>query len=116
MSYCRFAWDDSDVYVIGTRRGSQDGFECVGCQIEADLGGSWYFATTEQEMIDHLEYHRSEFDHVVPQYAIDRLEAERDGQPYTTFVEQTLNWPKLDDPQRQKVFDELRERAIKPPE
>lgn len=50
MSYCRFAWDGSDVYVFESDRG----FECCGCHLR---DGS-FLAETPEEMIAHLAEHR----------------------------------------------------------
>lgn len=62
MSYCRFAWGGSDVYVY---EGST-GITCCGCS----LGG----CDTEEpeEMIAHLAQHRRA-GHVVPEHAITAL-------------------------------------------
>lgn len=66
MSYCRFGWDGSDVYVYGSVHG---GIECCGCHL--DEGGSQNFETPEK-MIEHLIVHRKAGDYV-PEYAILRL-------------------------------------------
>lgn len=63
MSYCRFAWDGSDVYVFQ----SAQGFECCGCR----FGGCKTLGTPE-EMIAHLALHRRA-GHFVPEYAITGL-------------------------------------------
>ena len=68
MSYCRFAWDGSDVYVFGNQ---DDMFECCGCSLK----GGIFTCKTEKEMITHLLEHRKK-GHCVPQEAIDRLERE----------------------------------------
>lgn len=78
MSYARFGWDNSSVYVFGTRNWeNKDVLECCGCIRNPQS----FYAYDEQEMIEHLEWHRSYGD-VVPQSAIDMLIAERDGTPY----------------------------------
>lgn len=60
MSYCRFAWGGSDVYVFP----SSQGIECCGCKLGKD------FVTSEPEaMIDHLAKHRRA-GHFVPPEAI----------------------------------------------
>ena len=61
MSYCRFAWNGSDVYVFEHVDG---GYECCGCSI----GKQWRFITLE-EMIVHLAEHKRA-GHFVPMYAI----------------------------------------------
>ena len=64
MSYCRFAWDGSDVYVYE----SEEGIECCGCRLNA------YGTTTDtpEEMIMHLAEHKKA-GHFVPFYAIEGL-------------------------------------------
>ncbi len=59
MSYCRFAWDGSDVYVFE----SSYGIECCGCALDG--------CTTQEpeEMILHLAQHRRA-GHFVPERAI----------------------------------------------
>ena len=64
MSYCRFGWDGSNVYVFVSRRG----IECCGCL----LGQPDLVTRSANEMIEHLEAHRAA-GHTVPQYAMDRL-------------------------------------------
>ena len=87
MSYCRFGWDDSDVYVFGTG----DRIECCACLRHRSSGlPASFIAETEQEMIDHLLQHRALGD-TVPQAALDRLEAERDGVEYQTTVEEAID-------------------------
>lgn len=115
MSYARFGWGDSDVYVYGTRMGNKDVFECCACWLNPsppvenegieppeDLSPleklNWNgplfsestYVDTEQQMIDHLLAHRAA-GHTVPQKAIDRLTAERDGMPYQTDVQRELS-------------------------
>lgn len=76
MSYCRIGESDSDVYLIRHVNGS------LVCY--CDHPGNE--ALFEAEMIKHLEAHRQRGDKV-PQRAIDRLVAERDGLPYKTDVQ-----------------------------
>ena len=69
MSYCRFAWDGSDVYVFESERG----IECCGCRFNED------FVTDEPEqMIAHLARHRRA-GHFVPEHAITGLWADIPG-------------------------------------
>lgn len=83
MSYCRFAWDNSDVYVYE----SESGLECAGCKLTSDFGG---FTANEgdlgdvdrtlnpasfMKMIVHLRMHRA-MGHVVPMYAPASLSEE----------------------------------------
>lgn len=77
MSYARFGWDDSDVYVFATNYEGADGWECCGCGMYEES----FYTHLISVMIDHLKQHR-ERGHTVPQYAVDRLIAERDGIPY----------------------------------
>jgi hypothetical protein len=77
MSYCRQG-EDSDVYVI--RSGDQ--LVCY-CNV-----GSFH-CFSEQDMITHLRDHEAE-GLKVPQRAYDRLEAERQGNPYETDVQRAL--------------------------
>jgi uncharacterized protein YktB (UPF0637 family) len=60
MSYCRFAWDGSDVYVYE----SSDGITCCGCML-----GSGCTTNAPEEMIAHLAQHRRA-GHFVPADAI----------------------------------------------
>lgn len=80
MSYARFGWDGSDVYVIsGFDRDYGSGWGCISC-ILVEEG---FFAIVEQAMINHLLAHRNA-GHTVPQEAFDRLVAERDGKEWTS--------------------------------
>lgn len=70
MSYARFGWDGSDVYVI--HAGDLDALECY-C---ADR----FVTPLRSEMVSHLMAHRERGD-CVPQEAMDELttEIEHDG-------------------------------------
>lgn len=70
MSYCRFAWDGSDVYVY---RGDE-GLVCCGCFLKKHFS-----CETEEEMILHLGDHRRK-ENFVPEYAITSLWHEIPGQ------------------------------------
>jgi hypothetical protein len=70
VSYARFGWEGSDVYVFLSVSG---GLECCGCSIK-EIGPSPLFDTTE-EMLAHLEEHRSN-DHTVPASTIEELKAD----------------------------------------
>ena len=91
MSYARFGWEGSDVYVFTTRISGeppQYAIECCGCLLErgekletpeVDFFGitheysfSGFKASTSGEMIAHLKKHLA-LKHVVPQYAFDRI-------------------------------------------
>lgn len=81
MSYARFGWEGSDVYVFLNVHGY---FECCGCWMEpppetnpeSGFGMSFTCKDT-QGMIDHLRKHEEE-GHTVPDYTFERLEAERE--------------------------------------
>jgi hypothetical protein len=68
MSYARFGWDGSDVYVFLSVSGH---LECCACK----LGDAWDFPSTDA-MIAHLEAHRG-VGHCVPQDTIDELLADK---------------------------------------
>lgn len=64
MSYCRFAWDGSDVYVFE----SVEGLTCCGCRRDP----SGFVCATPEVMIEHLAAHRRAGDYV-PENAITGL-------------------------------------------
>ncbi len=64
MSFCRFAWNGSDVYVYESDRG----FECCGCKLSEES----FVCDTQDEMISHLAGHKRA-GHFVPFYAIESL-------------------------------------------
>jgi|SaaInl3SG_22_DNA_1037383.scaffolds.fasta_scaffold00923_30 hypothetical protein len=68
MSYARFGWDGSDVYIFLHVGGF---IQCCGCQFPNDGHGS-FNAYTTQEMVDHLKKHEADED-FVPQKVYDRL-------------------------------------------
>lgn len=68
MSYARFGWDDSDVYVFLDGRW----LECCGCSLRHN--GQFY---STSNMLDHLEEHRAA-GHTVPESCIERLKADAD--------------------------------------
>lgn len=71
MSYCRFAWDGSDVYVYE----SADGFECCGCGLNP---AEPVTLASPEAMIIHLVEHRKA-GQFVPEYAIRGLWSEVSG-------------------------------------
>lgn len=76
LSYCRFGWDGSDVYVYDS---VGDFLTCCGCKLERggfDVGyeGDPDYAAC-LSMILHLRVHR-EAGHVVPLYALAELAEE----------------------------------------
>lgn len=64
MSYCRFAWGGSDVYVFMSR----EGIECCGCR----LSKGHFVVEDQEDMISHLAEHRRQ-GHFVPFHAIEEL-------------------------------------------
>ncbi len=71
MSYARFGWDDSDVYVYLDCGGY---LTCCGCSLSADSSFPAFYSTAD--MLAHLRQHRM-LGHVVPQDALDQLRADR---------------------------------------
>ena len=67
MSYCRFAWDGSDVYVY---ENCEDKIVCSMCQLLDKIDN--VEVDTPQEMLAHLKEHINA-GHTVPWYAIDAL-------------------------------------------
>ena len=68
MSYCRFLWDGSDVYVYDDE---QKGIICCRCTLAAE-DGDWFSTRDPAQMIVHLAVH-VRAGHCVPQYAIVEL-------------------------------------------
>ena len=92
MSYARFGWDGSDVYVFGNTDGQ---YECSGCALQEVewveqptlwLGGFLkpvgeivpHVFDTPGEMVDHLMAHRAA-GQTVPDDCIAELRAEAAG-------------------------------------
>ena len=78
MSYARFGWDGSDVYVFVSVGGW---IECCACWLieeedeylrENGQPFGFFHAYSTQEMVDHLNKHK-EAGHCVPEYVFDRL-------------------------------------------
>lgn len=78
MSYARFGWDGSDVYVFANMDGL---FECMCCALQPSprpenlIGYDSHYEPTAELMVEHLLAHRSA-GHVVPNDAISELRAE----------------------------------------
>lgn len=70
MSYARFGWEDSDVYVFLAVEGH---LECCSCPL---ANATQRFPSTAK-MIDHLDAHRAQ-GHTVPDSTYDGLRAEAD--------------------------------------
>jgi hypothetical protein len=71
VSYCRWAWDGSDVYVFESERG----LECCGCHLKPTGD---FVAEDNEDMIVHLAEHRRAGQYV-PYHAIERLWSEIPG-------------------------------------
>lgn len=61
MSYARFGWDDSDVYVFL----SSNGLTCQGCILLDEDGITSFNAEDTKTMVDHLKKH-AKAGHKVP--------------------------------------------------
>jgi hypothetical protein len=108
MSYCRFAWGGSDVYVYR----SAGGIECCGCRF-----GTNFTAGTPEEMIAHLATHRRA-GHFVPPEAIELLwneipgaESPRAPEPVTLTIasiqmEVAMMQARIEELQKQKNQEE----------
>jgi len=73
MSYCRNNGINSDVYVIATKNGEKEVWECVGCTLTERRYGKTL--DTRSKMLTHLEHHRVLGDKV-PICATSRLQRE----------------------------------------
>lgn len=71
MSYARFGWDDSDVYVYSTDINKKPYIACAACYFGDDLEPS-YYAESTLEMLDHLKAHQKA-GHLVPENVFDAL-------------------------------------------
>lgn len=94
MSYARWGWDGSDVYVFATLVKGKEVVECCACNLEeptkidppfTDMFGikheyeyNSFYAAYPGEMISHLNLHVAKGD-TVPQYTFDRLREEDDA-------------------------------------
>lgn len=78
MSYCRFSWEGSEVYVIESR----GGIECCGCKLEE----SGFICDSPELMIHHLAHHKRA-GHFVPPDAVASLWEEIEGPNSPTFPE-----------------------------
>lgn len=99
MSYCRWGWDGSHVYVITTTTG----LECVGCclheyvdksdpnakgwaalrgimtKVPDDIEDRFNGPDANEKMIEHLERHQAHGDHV-PEYVFTQLRDPKDAE------------------------------------
>lgn len=71
MSYARFGWDQSDVYVYSTKFNGKDFIVCAMCYFGDEMEGSFYAEST-LEMLDHLKAHQKA-GHLVPHDTFDAL-------------------------------------------
>lgn len=62
MSYCRFGWDGSNVYIFENVNGS---LECCGCSLDDYRHGQWNW-TDIAEFFAHLNEHIARGDTVPP--------------------------------------------------
>lgn len=53
MSYARFGWDNSDVYVFL----SSNGLTCQSCILSDEDGITSFQADSTKKMVDHLKQH-----------------------------------------------------------
>ena len=65
MSYARFAFDNSDVYVYYSKIGQKDVLICAACYFGDDLEPS-YVAESTLEMLEHLKAHERAGQNVPP--------------------------------------------------
>jgi len=56
MSYARFGWDSSDVYIYSSWLGQKSVIVCAMCYFGDDLEPS-YYAESTLEMLEHLKAH-----------------------------------------------------------
>lgn len=73
MSYCRFAWEGSDVYVYASGTDDEPTWVCCVCI----LGKEWNYPSPE-EMIAHLAEHKKA-GHFVPPHVIAALWEDIEG-------------------------------------
>lgn len=75
MSYARFGWDGSDVYIYEHVGGF---IECCGCSITEPDGHEdfgFFHAQTAREILTHIDKHIAQGDHV-PDDCISRIKKE----------------------------------------
>lgn len=71
MSYCRFGWGKSEVYVFFNEEYK---YECCACSL---FNNKSFCCDTPDEMVAHLLEHK-EKGHFVPHYAFDKLRDKAD--------------------------------------
>jgi hypothetical protein len=74
MSYARFGWDESDVYVFLATEGH---LECCACDLSSVGAGFAWFGSTA-ELVEHLRYHEQQ-GHVVPDETFAQLATDADA-------------------------------------
>jgi hypothetical protein len=82
MSYARFGWEGSDVYVYLGR----GGYECCGCHLDSQ---GWWYGKSTDAIVGHLKDHQAA-GHTVPPSAFEEIEASREEDSY--FIEHGV-WP-----------------------
>lgn len=74
MSYCRWGWGGSDVYIFGTEWTGKRSIECCGCGLD-DASEAGAFLETYGDLLRHISAHRAAGEHV-PDYVDERIRAE----------------------------------------
>ena len=81
MSYARWGWENSDVYLVGcVLRPPPDDthlITCIGCLLIRDDEEDWLMSPsldfeTKDGILNHLEDHRKA-GHVIPESAIEKI-------------------------------------------
>ena len=85
MSYARFGWDDSDLYVFSTSVDDKSALTCCGCILDDEDGITSFYAFNTKDMIDHVKKHKK-VGHGVPTDLVDLLSDDDE-----------VNFPKEDD-------------------
>lgn len=78
MSYCRFM--ESDAYIFKNLKGE---FECCACALMSLEAYNSFYASTEEEMLEHIAEHRAA-EHDIPEFVDEKLKreiAEREDDP-----------------------------------
>lgn len=101
MSYARWGWNGSDVYVF---RNVGGWLECCGCSLNSPSDGELFpesfEAMTTQDMLDHLKLHQAE-GHTVPGECIEGLEEDREENDHWI-----ANYDREDEARKQREYNE----------
>lgn len=74
MSYVRWGWENSDVYIFGGTYGEGENFiECCGCPLNGDF--EFIRFTNYGDLLRHIDDHRGAGDHV-PRFVDERIREE----------------------------------------